>query len=309
MKCIYTWYDIIFLMSFLEQKIDLTKYKRIFVLTSLLAIVVFVISQSVMIVPTGNRGVLLHWEAVDGVEYQNGEWVVTNLPLSEGLHLVVPIQDKIIPLEVRTQKFEQAASAASKDLQDVRTTVAVNFYINPEAVNVLWKQVGGDYKNRIILPAIEETVKQVTAKYNAEELITKRPLAKLDIEAELKTRLLEYNLLIEQISITNFQFSPDFTTAIEQKVVAEQSAQKAKNILVQIQVEAEQAEAKALGEAQANIARANGESKAIETINQALANNPNYMDWLRTQKWNGVLPLVTSDSATPFIQIPMVSGQ
>lgn len=143
------------------------------------------------------------------------------------------------------------------------------------------------------------------AKYNAEELITKRPLAKLDIEAELKTRLLEYNLLIEQISITNFQFSPDFTTAIEQKVVAEQSAQKAKNVLVQIQVEAEQAKAKAIGEADANIARANGEALAIETINKALSNNPDYMQWLRTQKWNGVLPLVTSDGATPFIQIPM----
>lgn len=257
-------------MSFLETTIDITKYKKIIVLGVIVSIVIFIAIQAVAIVPTGNRGVLLHWEAVDGVEYQNNEWVVTNLPLDEGLHLIVPFQDRIIPLEVRTQKFEQAASAASKDLQDVRTTVAVNFYINPESANVLWKQVGGDYKNRIILPAIEETVKQVTAKYNAEELITKRPLAKLDIEAELKTRLLEYNLLIEQISITNFQFSPDFTTAIEQKVVAEQSAQKAKNILVQIQVEAEQAKAKAIGEADANIARANGEALAIETINKAL---------------------------------------
>lgn len=292
-------------MSLLEKTIDLGSYKRFIALAAVFLIAIFIIAQAVVIVPTGHRGVLLHWDAVDGVQNNNGVWTVTNPPLNEGIHLVTPFQDKIVPLEVRTQKFEELATAASKDLQDVKTTVALNVFINPETANVLWKQVGADYKNRIISPAIQETVKQVTAKYNAEELITKRPLAKLDIEDELKQRLGIYNLSIEQVSITNFQFSPDFTTAIEQKVVAEQSAQKAKNILVQIEVEAQQAEAKAVGEANANIAKANGESQAIETINKALANNPNYMEWLRTQKWNGVLPLVTSDGATPFIQIPL----
>ena len=92
--------------------------------------------------------------------------------------------------------------------------------------------------------------------------------------------------------------------AIESKVEAEQKAQKAENDLIRIEVEARQAEAQALGTAQANIARANGEAEAIRIINQALAENPNYLDWLKTQAWDGKLPLVVGEGGTPFIQIP-----
>jgi len=225
-------------------------------------------------------------------------------PLSEGLHFIVPFQDEVVPIEVRTMKVESIATGASKDLQDVSSTIAVNVHINPDAVHILWKQVGGDYQNRVISPAVQETVKQITAQFNAEELVTKRETVKKQIEQGLRERLIAYNLITEQISITDFQFSPLFTQSIEEKVVAEQSAQKAKNILTQIKVEAEQAQAKAIGEAQANIERANGEAQAIKTINDALASNPNYLEWLKTQKWNGELPKVTS-GAIPFVSIPI----
>ena len=127
--------------------------------------------------------------------------------------------------------------------------------------------MGLDYENRVIQPAIEETVKQVTANYNAEELITKRPQVKADIQSEISDRLSEFNLVTEVISITDFEFSPLFSQAIEAKVEAEQKALKAENDLRRIQVEAQQHEAQAEGIAAANIAEAQGEAEAIR-VNQ-----------------------------------------
>jgi len=135
-------------------------------------------------------------------------------------------------------------------------------------------------------------------------LITKRPLVKSDIETEITKRLNVFNIQTQVISITDFQFSSLFSSAIESKVEAEQKALKAENDLRRIQVEALQAEAQAQGVAKANIAQANGEAEAIRVINQALAQNPNYLEWLKTQAWDGKLPLVVGSGGTPFIQIP-----
>ena len=252
-------------------------------------------SAAVQIVDSGHRGVLLHWNAVD----------VTLPPLDEGLHFVVPFQDTVVNMEVRTLLFVKGTSAASKDLQTVTTEVTVNYHPDPESINILYKEVGLNYQNRIIAPAVEEVVKQVTANYNAEELITKRPLVKSDIEQEITKRLNVYNLITEVISITDFQFSSLFSSAIESKVEAEQKALKAENDLRRIEVEARQRAAQAEGLAAANIAEANGEAEAIKIINAALAQNPAYLEWLKTQAWDGKLPLVVGSGGTPFIQIPV----
>ncbi len=250
--------------------------------------------SSVKIVESGNRGVLLHWSAVD----------LSIPPLDEGLHFVVPFQDEVIGIEVRTLKYDKATRSASKDLQTVQTTVTVNYHPDKEQVHRLFKNLGLDYENRVIQPAIEETVKQVTANYNAEELITKRPLVKNDIESLIKERLTNFDVVTEVVSITDFEFSPLFAKAIESKVEAEQNALKAENDLRRIEVEARQREANAIGLANANIAEATGEAEAISIINSALAENPNYLEWLKTQAWDGKLPLVVGDGGTPFIQIP-----
>ena len=259
-----------------------------------LAIIAAISAASVQIVDSGNRGVLLHWSAVD----------TTVPPLQEGLHFVVPFQDKVINMEVRTLKYVKGTSGASRDLQTVSTEVTVNYRASPNSVHVLYKEVGLDYEGRIIQPAVEEVVKQITAKYNAEELITKRPLVKSDIETEITARLTPYNISTDAISITDFQFSPLFSQAIESKVEAEQKALKAENDLRRIEVEARQQEQQAKGIAAANVAEAQGEAEAIKIINEALAQNPNYLEWLKVQAWDGKLPLVVGESGTPFIQIP-----
>ncbi len=252
-------------------------------------------TASVKIVDAGHRGVLLHWDAVD----------LSNPPLDEGLHFVVPFQDDVVNIEVRTLKYASEARSASKDLQTVETTVTVNYHPDKEGVHRLYKNLGLEYESRVIQPAIEETVKQVTANYNAEELITKRPLVKADIEASIRERLNQFDVVTDVISITDFEFSALFAQAIESKVEAEQKALKAENDLRRIEVEARQKEAQSIGIGNANIAEAKGEAEAIAIINNALAENPNYLEWLKTQAWDGKLPLVVGEGGTPFIQIPI----
>jgi len=259
-----------------------------------LIIIGVVASSSVKIVDAGNRGILTHWSAVD----------LTSPPLDEGIHFVIPFQDEVVQMEVRTLKYDTSTRSASKDLQTVQTTVTVNYHPDTERVHFLYKEIGLSYENRVIQPAIDETVKQVSANYNAEELITKRPLVKADIENAIRDRLTQFYVVTEVISITDFEFSPLFAKAIESKVEAEQKAQKAENDLIRIEVEARQLEAQAVGTAAANIAEAQGEAEAISIINNALSNNPYYLEWLKTQAWDGRLPLVVGEGGTPFISIP-----
>ncbi|HUT07156.1 MAG TPA: prohibitin family protein [Nitrosopumilaceae archaeon] len=280
-----------------QPKIDVNfgKAKGVIIGIIVLIIIGVVVAASAQIVESGNRGVLLHWSAVD-----------TSIPpLEEGLHFVIPFQDSIVNMEVRTLKFVKSTSSASKDLQTVSTEVTVNYRPSPNSVNTLYKEVGLEYESRVIQPAVEEVVKQVTANYNAAELITKRPQVKADIEQEITTRLNVYNIITDVISITDFQFSALFAQAIESKVEAEQKAQKAENDLIRIEVEARQLAAQAEGLAAANIAEASGEASAIKIINEALAQNPFYLEWLKTQAWDGKLPLVVGEGGTPFIQIPI----
>ena len=269
--------------------------KAVVIAIAVLVIIGVVVAGAVQIVDAGHRGILLHWNAVD----------TTVLPLDEGLHFVTPFADSVVNMEVRTLKYVKSTSSASRDLQTVSTAVTVNYHAAPNSVHHLFKEVGMDYENRIIQPAIEEVVKQVTANYNAEELITKRPQVKSDIESEISDRLIDFNIVTEVISITDFQFSSLFAQAIESKVEAEQKAFRAENDLLRIEVEARQHEAQALGIAKANIAEAQGEAEAITIINNALSNNPHYLEWLKTQAWDGKLPLVVGEGGTPFIQIPV----
>ena len=280
-----------------------------------IVVVVAFAAASIKTVEAGHRGILLHFGAVD-----------TAISLDEGLHFVVPFRDQVIQMEVRTQKVIESATSASKDLQDVSTEVALNYHVNPEFAPRLYQQLGFEYPVRVITPAIQESVKQVTARFVAEELITKREIVKSQIEEQIKDRLGVYNLAVETLSITEFRFSEQFTKAVEAKVEAQQRALQAQNELLRIQIEANQTEAKADGERraaiaqaqgvqQANILKAEGEGEAISIIDQKLKESPTYLEWLKTQRWDGKLPLVTGGGGpggggvTPFIQIPVEESE
>src|SRR3989304_1311258 len=176
----------------------------------------------------GERGVVLNFGAVqDNV-------------LDEGLHFRVPLMQQIIRVDVKVQKAQTEAAAASSNLQDVSSTVAINYHIMPDKANIVYQSIGVHFKERIIDPAVLEVVKAVTAKYTAEELITKRPAVSDAMKLSLTERLLEHNIAVDAFSIVGFRFSKIFMEAIESKQTAEQLALKAKRDLDRIKIEAEQ---------------------------------------------------------------------
>jgi regulator of protease activity HflC (stomatin/prohibitin superfamily) len=233
----------------------------------------------------GERGIVLNFGAVQ------------KIVLGEGLHFRVPVMQDIILIDVKVQKAETDAAAASADLQDVSSRVALNYHIVPEKANVVYQMIGTQFKERIIDPAILEVVKAVTAKYSAEELITKRPAVSEAMRTALSERLMVHNIAVDAFSIVTFSFSKIFTEAIESKQTAEQLALKAKRDLDRIKIEAEQkitaarAEAESLRLQRTNISTDLIELRRIEANMKAI------------EKWNGILPQVTGGGAIPFIGV------
>jgi len=233
----------------------------------------------------GERGVVLNFGAVQ------------DKVLNEGMHFRIPIMQQVIIMDVKVQKAVTDAASASADLQDVTLSVALNYHIVPDKTNVVYQTIGVQFKERIIDPAIQEVMKAVSAKYTAEELITKRPAVSEAIRATLSERLLVFNIAVDAFSIVTFSFSRVFTEAIEAKQTAEQLALKAKRDLDRIIIEAEQTVAAATAQAEAlrlqkmNISPDLIELRKIEANLKAI------------EKWNGVLPQVTGAGAVPFIGI------
>ncbi len=258
-------------------------------------IVILLFFRPFVQIGAGERGVVLNFGAVQ------------ETVLDEGLHLRVPIMQTIVPVDVKVQKSESEAAAASSDLQDVSSKVALNYHIIPEKANIVYQTIGLAFKERIIDPAVQEVVKAVTAKYTAEELITKRPAVSDAMKTALTERLLLNNIAVDAFSIVGFSFSKVFMEAIEAKQTAEQLALKARRDLERIKIEADQkitaakAEAEALRLQRANISSDLIELRKIEANLKAI------------EKWNGILPQVTGSGAVPFIgvgeQIKSKSGQ
>ncbi len=280
-----------------ELAIDKTKLGIIAAIVVIIVISVVLGLASVKFVNAGEKGVLTHWGAVD----------FNQPPLSSGMHFVTPFQDDIIPVNIQIQAQVEKADSASKDLQIVSTQVTVNYHPDPAVVNKLYQNIGLDFGGKIINPAVQEIVKAVTANYNAEELITERPLVKTQIEDAITKRLAQFDLITDQVSITDFNFSPEFNTAIESKVTAQQNALAEANKVSIKQAQAAQAVAEAQGIANATIIQAQAQGKSIQIINDYLSHNPQYLEWLKTNKWDGHLPgtLVTGQgSSVPFINLP-----
>jgi len=229
-------------------------------------------------VPNGSRGVVMHFGAVTGQV------------MGEGLNFKTPFVTSVKIIDVQVQKHEVRASAASKDLQEIQTEIALNFHVAPDSVHKIYQEIGVDFADRIIDPAVQETVKSVTAKYTAVQLISDRHTVTQEMTEALRARLLPYHLLVDQVSTKDFDFSEKFKAAIEAKQEAEQLAQKATRDLERIKTEAEQ---------QVATARADAETYRLKTqsLNPLLVQ----MEWIK--KWNGHLPQVQGGH-TPMIQIP-----
>ena len=253
-------------------------------------VVFFIFSGSLVIIGPGQRGVVINFGAVSPAVWD------------EGLHFKIPIYQRVEKMDVRVQKEQTEAAAASKDLQDTHSTIAVNFSIIPDKAGWVFQNIGRGYNERVIDPVTQEVVKAVTARYTAVELITNREKIRTEIKDLLKARLLDYHISVVDVSIVNFKFSAQFTQAIENKQTAEQMALKAQRDLDRIKIEAQQKIAAAQAEAEAlrlqrqNITSDLVELRRIEAMQEAI------------RKWNGVMPNVTG-GALPFIDARSYGGK
>jgi regulator of protease activity HflC (stomatin/prohibitin superfamily) len=235
---------------------------------------------SVGTVSYGERGVLLRFGAVTG-DVKN-----------EGLYFKLPLIDRVAILDIKTKKSEVDADASTKDLQMVTSKVALNYHINPNGIARFFQQFGTTFESNVLDPGLQEILKAVTARYTAEEVITKREQVREDTNSLLRERFLPQGMVIDGLNIVNFHFSKVFNDAIEAKVTAEQNALAAKNKLEQVKFEAQQM-----------IEAANGKAKAIQVEASAIANNPLVLQLRALEKWNGILPQYVGSGSIPFIQV------
>jgi len=261
--------------------------------------VLFLAFQSAVSVKTGHIGVKTRF----------GKVISESLPA--GLHFRTPFVEDIDQVEIREQKMEMSTSASSADLQTIQSSIAANFRPDPTNAHLLFEEVGREYEQRILYPAVEETVKAVTAKYTAEELITRRTQVRDEMEAMLKSRVEGNHILITKFNIVNFEFSRSFNAAIEEKQTAEQEALRATNILRRMKVEADQKIETARGAAESVKLAARAEAEAITMRAEAEAGaqkllaeviNRDVVRLRAIEKWDGTMPKVTGETV-PFISV------
>jgi regulator of protease activity HflC (stomatin/prohibitin superfamily) len=261
-----------------------------YVFGAIAALILITFLNPFVTVGAGERGVVLNFGAVQPVV------------LGEGLHFRVPIMQQVIKMDVTIHKSQTDAESVSKDLQDTKSTIAVNYHILPEKANWIYQNIRQEYKERIIDPAVQEVVKAITARYTAVDLITQREKVRSEIKDMLKSRLLTYDIVVDDFSIVNFKFSQQFEQAIEAKQTAEQLALKAQRDLERIKIEAEQKVASAKAEAEALRLQKENVTPQLVKLRQIEASIK------AIDKWDGRLPKINS-GAVPFIDVKSLDNE
>ena len=247
------------------------KENKMFSIIALIVFVILVLGSSVTTINSGEVGVRVRLGKV------------INQSTKEGINFQIPLIERIDKMNVKVQKAEVMTNSSSKDLQDVDMSVAVNFRIDSNRAVDLYKNVGKNYESIILTPAIEESIKAVTSKYTAEELITNRSDVSTKCMEELSKKVEKFGLIVNDFNITNFSFSQEFEKAIEEKQVAEQKVLTAKQELEKEKIEAEK-----------KIVIAEAEKKANELKEKSLTDKIIKEKFI--EKWNGELPKVTGNS-------------
>ncbi|KAF3082261.1 Prohibitin-1, subunit of the prohibitin complex (Phb1p-Phb2p) [Orbilia oligospora] len=212
------------------------------------AVGVGLLQASLYDVKGGSRAVI--FDRLSGVK----ETVV-----NEGTHLLIPWLQKAIIYDVRTKPRNISTTTGSKDLQMVSLTLRVLHRPEVARLPKIYQSLGLDYDERVLPSIGNEVLKAIVARFDAAELITQREQVSNLIRAELLKRANEFNIALEDVSITHMTFGKEFTKAVEQKQIAQQDAERARFIVE-----------KAEQERQASVIRAEGEAESAETISKAI---------------------------------------
>lgn len=260
-------------------------------------IVLTIVFGSFGTVGAGERGVKTRLNAVIGI-------------VQPGLYFKFPVIDSVKKMDVKTRTINYDKNGkegdstdtsqlfgASKDLQDVKIGVVVTYNIDPTKVTDIYTQYSSveNYESNVIEPIVRQVVKSTSAKFTAEELVTKRSEYSDVVWVALATQFTEKNSIMQNFSVTNFEFSAEFSKAIESKVTATQNAEAAKNKLEQIKFEAQQT---------VETAKATAEAQRIQSQSLAAQGGSDFVQLKAIEKWNGVLPSqMIPGSTVPFVNL------
>ena len=260
----------------------------------LLIIIIIILWGTFVIIPAGNRGVMLWWGSVE------------SRIMGEGLNFKVPIAERVLKVDVRVQPHPfKEIDAASKEYQMVKLSGMMNFHIDPAYVNDLYQKVGLDFAPKVIDPAFNDFVKEVVPIYQIGEILPKREEIRKRAMAKLGDNLARYHIIVDDIYFANIRFSPEYERAIEAKQVAQQQVETQRQVLAQREIEAQQKVATAKGEAESIQVVAQGQAKANDALSRSIS--PILVQYKSVEKWNGILPQV-SGSAVPFIDLGKGEG-
>lgn len=251
---------------------------KICVAAAVLLLAVVIVANAVTVVDAGHTGVIVTLGKV------NDEVV-----LQEGVHAKIPFIQNIVKIDNRIRKLEVNTQAFSKDLQSVDTVLAINYRVDTAKSNSIYKNIGADYESVLIVPAVNEVLKAITATYTAEESVTNRALISDGLVEGLNEKLNSIGLYITDVNIIDFDFSEAFITAIEEKQVAQQKPLKA-------ETEKQTAIKNAEADAESIKIRAEAEAEANRIISQSLTDQ--VIENKKIEKWDGVLPRVSGSGGT-----------
>ncbi len=251
--------------------------KKAIVPVAIILLLVIIAFNSFTVVEAGHTGVVVTLGKVkEGV-------------LQEGIHAKAPFVQNVVKIDNRIQKLEVSTEAFSKDLQSVQTVLAINYRVDTSKSYSIYKNIGADYENVLVVPAVNEVLKAITATYTAEESVTNRVLISEGLVTGLNEKLNSIGLYVTDVNIIDFDFSEAFITAIEEKQVAQQQLLKA-------ETEKRTAITNAEAAAEAVKIKAEAEAEANKTISASLTDR--VIENKKIEKWNGELPKVTGGGST-----------
>ncbi len=242
-------------------------------------------------------------EGFIGVKYQFGRIIEDDL--QAGLNFRIPFVEEIDQVDIRDQIYSVNANAYTSDTQSVQNLqLKLNYRYSSAMLSNIIRDTGiSNVENKLLVPNVAKIAKDAIGKVKAEDLVQTRSEVQATIQNKLTEVLDPYGIIVTAFAIENLDFDPAFEASIQEKVIAAQDALKMENKTREKEEEAKQIVIAAQADADSQVAIAEAEAQAIALIEEQLANSPNYIDYYKLQKWNGVLPQVIGDGVNPFIAL------